>query len=177
MPEGRGRCVRLGERRCLDDPGAESAKVVAKDWLAAQEHRAQIELPPAFNKKITKRYKVPRRVGTCSVDAEDDEFGKDACGTGLAFGTTGRELVIVNANLGRCPTKQCRIYDKATKQYANVPGLDPEVEDAPTCGPFLFEAGGATYLVGDKVCTGENCTSVGKQAVGWLDGTHVLDAN
>jgi hypothetical protein len=156
--------------------GSENVKIVAKDWFAAQEHRATRDVPPAFAKKLAKRHKVPKGVGTCHRDIKE-ELGHDQCGRGLYFGATSSELVIVSANSEKCPSEQCRLYDAATKKYAAVPGLAADDPGEPTCGPFLFDPGGASYLVADQVCTGASCTSVGKLAVGWLDGARVLDAN
>ena len=156
--------------------GAEGAKIVARDWFAAEEHRTRRDQPAAFTAKLAKRHKVPRGTGTCHADIKE-ELGKDACGHGLEFGATGTELVVVSANAEKCPAKQCRLYDPAVKKYAPVPGLDPEDLEARTCGPFLFDAAGASYLVDDKVCTGRTCASVGKLAVGWLDADRALDAN
>jgi hypothetical protein len=155
--------------------GAEQVKIVGKDWLAAQDHRSRHDLPPGFA-KIGKRLKVPKGIGTCKVNAKE-EYGKDACGAGLEFGATGPQIVVVSANPDKCPAKQCQLYDKATKKYALVPAFESDDTQAPSCGPFLFDPTGKVYLIEDKVCTGVICTSVGKQAIGWLDGARVLDAN
>jgi hypothetical protein len=155
---------------------SEGVKVADKDWFAAQEHRAKQDVPAAFTKKLAKRHKVPKSAGTCHRDIKE-ELGKDDCGRGLYFGETGGELVIASANAEKCPAKQCRLYDASTKKYAAVPGLDADDPDEHTCGPFLFDRAGTSYLVNDKVCSGSVCTSVGKLAVGWLDGERVLDGN
>lgn len=156
--------------------GAEGVKIIAKDWFAAQEHRTPREVPPAFTRKLTKRRKVPKDLGTCHADAKE-ELGKAECGRGLYFGATNYELVVVTANSEKCPAKQCRLYDEATKKYTAVPGISADDAEAPTCGPFLFDGTGTMYLVDDQVCADQKCASVGKQAVGWLDGERVLDAD
>jgi hypothetical protein len=156
--------------------GGEGVKIVAKDWFAAQEHRTRRDQPPAFTRKLTKPHKVPKGVGTCRADAKE-ELGKAECGHGLYFGATNYELVIVSANSEKCPAKQCRRYDGATKKYTPVPGIAADDLEGRTCGPFLFDGTGTSYLVDDQVCTGEACSPVGKQAIGWLDGERVLDAN
>ncbi|HET7504023.1 MAG TPA: hypothetical protein VFK02_23545 [Kofleriaceae bacterium] len=155
--------------------GAEGVKVIARDWFAAQEHRTRRDVPPAFTRKLKPR-KVPRDVGTCRTDVKE-ELGKDECGHGLAFGATSYDLVIVSANSEKCPAKQCRRYDSATKKYTPVPGVAADEPELATCGPFLFDGTGTSYLVDDQLCTGETCTSVGRQAIGWLDGARVLDAS
>lgn len=156
--------------------GSEGVKVVAKDWFAAEEHRMRREQPPGFTQKLTKPHKVPKGIGTCHTDAKG-EFGKDECGHGLVFGATGAELVVVGANPDKCPTRQCQLYDPATRKYAPVPGIAADDPEAPSCGPFLFDTAGTSYLVDDKLCTGQSCSSVGKLAIGWLDADRVLNAN
>jgi len=156
--------------------GAEAVKVVAKDWFAAQEHRTRRDVPPAFTKKLAKPRKVPKNVGTCHADAKE-ELGKAECGRVLEFGATGSELVVVSANPDKCPAKQCRLHDAATKKFTTIPGIAPDDTEARTCGPFLFDGTGTSYLVEDQLCTGQTCASVGKQAIGWLDGARALDAN
>jgi hypothetical protein len=155
--------------------GSEGVKIVARDWFAAQEHRTRRDVPPGFTKKVARPHKVPKGVGTCRADAKE-ELGKDECGHGLEFGATGSELVVVSANAEKCPAKQCRLYDGAAKKYLPVPGVAADDAEAPTCGPFLFDATGTSYLVDDQVCA-STCAPVGKLAVGWLDADRVLDAN
>jgi hypothetical protein len=156
--------------------GAEDVKIVAKDWFAAQEHRTRREVPPAFTRKLAKRHKVPKDLGTCHADAKE-ELGKTECGRGLYFGATNYELVVVSANPEKCPAKQCRLHDEATKKYTAVPGIAADDAEAASCGPFLFDGTGTMYLVDDQVCADQKCTSVGRQAIGWLDGSRVLDGN
>jgi hypothetical protein len=156
--------------------GGEEVKIVAKDWFAAQDHRAAREVPPRFTRKLAKPRKVPKDVGTCHTDAKE-ELGKAECGRGMYFGATNYELITVTAGSERCPAKQCRLYDGATKKYLAVPGIAPDDIEAPTCGPFLFDGTGTSYLVDDQVCAGQACASVGKLAIGWLDGSRALDGN
>jgi hypothetical protein len=111
--------------------GAEEVKIIAKDWFAAQEHRTPREVPPRFTRKLTKRRKVPKDLGTCHADAKE-ELGKAECGRGLFFGATNYELVVVTANSEKCPAKQCRLYDDATKKYTAVPGISADDAEAPT---------------------------------------------
>lgn len=155
---------------------SENVKAVAKEWFAAEEHRIRREQTPGFAQKIPRPHKVPKAIGTCHVDIKE-ELGRDDCGHGLVFGATGAEIVVVSANADKCPATQCRLYDPATKKYAPVPGVAEDDPEARSCGPFVFDASGTSYLVGDKVCSGRTCTSVGTQAIGWLEADRVLDAS
>ena len=155
--------------------GSEKLKVVAKDWFAAQEHRAVHELTN-FTRPIKQHHHVPAAQGTCKTDKKG-EIGY-LCGTGYELGALPYDLVITSANTEKCPTKQCRLYDRARKKYLPVPGVPADDPDAATCGPFLFDESGTSYLVGDQVCDSQlHCTSVGRQAIGWLGRDRVLDAN
>jgi len=156
--------------------GGESVHVVAKAWFAAEEKRAKRVSPPNFSSLISKPHKVPRDVGTCHSDAKQ-EYGKATCGRGVPFGSTGLELVIVGAT-DNCPVNHCQLFDPRTNKYGPVPGTGAEDAETTTCGPFVFDAAGTSYLVQDKVCgPGLACTSVGNLAIGWLDADRTLDAN
>lgn len=148
--------------------GAEGIKVVAKDWFAAEEHRApRADLPkhptdPLGHVRVSDRSKCK------------GEYGDDECGMSVAFGSPGRQLVVVAADADRCPAMRCAVMDPKTKKLAPVPGADT-AEDAETCGPYRFDPSGTSYLVDDMACSQDgSCTSVGLEAIGWLDGTHVV---
>ncbi len=156
--------------------GGESVHVVAKSWFAAEEKRTKRAIPPRFSSLISKLHKVPRDVGTCHTDVKQ-ESGKATCGRGVPFGSTGLELVVVGAT-DNCPANHCQLFDATTKKYIPVPGTSTEDAEARTCGPFVFDAAGTSYLVEDKVCGPDRaCTSVGKLAIGWLDADRILDDN
>jgi hypothetical protein len=96
----------------------------------------------------------------------------------VAFGATGRELVVVGASAERCPAKHCQLYDPGTRKFSPVPGFDPDDKTAPTCGPFQFDTAGTSYLVGDELCGRDlTCSSLGRLAIGWLDANRDVDAN
>lgn len=147
--------------------GAEGIKVVAKDWFAAEEHRGPRADLPKHPTDIPGHVHVPDRSKCIG------EYG-DECGTSVAFGAAGRQLVVVAADADRCPSKRCAVLDPKTKKLAPVPGADT-ADDAETCGPYRFDPSGTSYLVDDMACSPEGtCTSVGLEAIGWLDGTHVV---
>ncbi|HEY0479952.1 MAG TPA: hypothetical protein VGD37_20675 [Kofleriaceae bacterium] len=155
---------------------AKGFRAVAKDWFAAESKRAKHPLgADPYPSAVTKR-KVPKTVGTCRADAKE-EYGKSRCGQAIAFGATGAELVVTGADADRCPATSCGLYDPKAKKFAAVPGLPADDDDkAPTCGPFLFDSAGTSFLVADQACgPGPACAAVGKLAIGWLDGNRALD--
>jgi hypothetical protein len=154
---------------------AKGFRAVAKDWFAAQEHRAKQPLgPDPFGARAAK-HKVPKKVGTCATDAKE-EFGKDRCGTAAPFGATGVDLVVVGASSEHCPASHCQLYDPKAKKFTPVPGLDASDDAAPSCGPFRFDSAGTSFLIADQACGADlTCRSAGKLAIGWLEGNRVVD--
>lgn len=154
---------------------AKGFRAVAKDWFAAQEHRARQPLgPDPFGARAAK-HKVPKKVGTCATDAKE-EFGKDRCGTAAPFGATGVDLVVVGASSEHCPASHCQLFEPRAKKFTPVPGLDASDDAAPSCGPFLFDSAGTSFLVADKACGSDlTCRSAGTLAIGWLEGNRVVD--
>jgi len=143
--------------------GAEGIKVVAKDWFAAEEHRAPRTDLPKPPSDASGHVRVSDR-SKCK-----GEYGEQ-CGTSIAFGATGRQLVVVAADADKCPAMRCALFDPKTKKLSPVPGADT-ADDAETCGPYLFDPSGMSYLVDDNACGPDGaCASVGLQAIGWLDG-------
>jgi hypothetical protein len=173
-------------------PFGEGMKVVARDWFAVEEHRIRRDGPRPFTegrnelamatggtgRSAVRRptlLEVPKGIGSCHVDTKT-RLGQDECGEGQYFGETEYdELVVVSANAKKCPAKQCRLYHLTSKKYSVVPGVAPDDREGRSCGPFLFDPDGTSYLIHDKVCTGQSCSSVGRLAIGWLDGARVLD--
>jgi hypothetical protein len=153
---------------------AKGFRAVAKDWLAAEDKRVKHALGSDPFPSTSKKRKVPRNVGTCRADAKE-EYGKSRCGEAMPFGATGAELVITGADADRCPASQCGLYDPKAKQFSAVPGFDPGDEAAPSCGPFLFDRAGTSFLAGEKACGPDlTCGSVGRLAIGWLEGNRAL---
>src|SRR5262249_48394650 len=143
--------------------------------FVAQEKRSKRDLRPGFSLPSPTHRKVPRDIGTCHLDARR-EFGKNLCGRAVRFGNIDLELVVVSANEDKCPSVQCQLYDAEAKKFSPVPGVPgADVGDVFTCGPFLFEDTGKSYLFRDNVCGADApCTSVGRQAIDWLDGSYGL---
>jgi hypothetical protein len=154
---------------------AKGFRAVARDWFTAEAKRARHPLgADPYPSAVTKR-KVPKTVGTCKADAKE-EYGKSRCGQAIAFGATGSELVVTGADADRCPATSCGLYDPKAKKFAAVPGVAADDDKAPTCGPFLFDSAATSFLVADQACgPGPACASVGKLAIGWLDGNRALD--
>lgn len=154
---------------------AKGFRAVARDWFAAQEHRAKQPLGPDPFPARTGKHKVPKKVGTCATDAKE-EFGKDRCGTAAPFGATGVDLVVVGADAEHCPASHCQLYNPRTKKFTPVPGIDATDSAAPSCGPFLFDTTATSFLVADQACGPDlACQSAGRRAIGWLEGNRAVD--
>jgi hypothetical protein len=153
---------------------AKGFRATGKTWFAAEDKRAKHALGADPYPSTSKKRKVPRNVGTCQADAKE-ESGKNLCGAAMPFGATGAELVTTGARAERCPAVQCGLYDPRTKKFSAVPGLDAADEAAPSCGPFLFDSAGTSFLIKDQACGPDlTCSSVGRLAIGWLEGNRAL---
>ena len=154
---------------------AKGFRAAARDWFASEEKRAAHPLGPNPYPSRSKKRRVPRDVGTCRSDSKE-EYGKDRCGDGMPFGATGADLVVIGSNAGQCPASHCGLYDPKTKRFTAVPGIDPDDDAAPSCGPFLFDNIGTSFLVKDQACGPDlPCRSVGRIALGWVGGNRTLD--
>jgi hypothetical protein len=149
-------------------------RAVAKSWLFAEERRTRNELGPEPYPTGHLRRKAPANVGTCKHDGRT-EVGRRRCGEAVPFGGTGLELVVVGASTERCPAEQCALVNPRSKKVSPVPGFALDDEAAASCGPFWFDRTGRFFLVGERVCTATlECTVVGRRALGWLEGGHLV---
>ena len=74
---------------------------------------------------------------------------------------------------GDCMHRGCMLLDPKTGRYAQPPDADAwrGAGDTPlgSCGLFMFDQAGATFLVAGKLCApGVPCRDLGGRALGWM---------
>lgn len=134
-------------------------------WLDAQRTRAS-RVQPEPREFESERVKLPRQMREC------DE--RERCGTTVAFGSLPLQLVLAAEQRGDdCMHRACLLRDPATGLFAQPPAASvwAKARDAATgpCGPFRFDATGASFLLGTQLCArGTACVELVGQALGWL---------
>lgn len=143
---------------------AKRARLVGRAWLVANRTRAPRASPEA-------RAAAPVR--TFPPNGCEDE---EECGIARQFGKTGWLLYVARYDCGDYCYWGCLLIDPATQRVA-APGQGTpawtsadEIEDAGSCGPFLFAADESVYGHIDQLCTpGSACQPMGGRVLGFLE--------
>jgi hypothetical protein len=145
------------------DPNAPQPRIENRAWMEAQRTRP----PRATGKRLEfedARVKLPRALMHC----EEPE----RCGAMVPFGAL--QLVMTAEKMGGdCMHRGCLLLDSATGRFAQPAEVAAwhTLKGAPvgTCGLFMFNRAGTTFLVGNKLCgTGEACRELEGHALGWM---------
>lgn len=133
-------------------------------WLQANLDRPARSVPERreFGER---RVRLPRRLLNC----EDVQ----QCGSAIAFGADGLELVRVSERQGGdCWQRTCLLRDSNTGRFATPPDAPSwgTAEKTPggSCGIFLFDNDGSRFLLGHRMCVSMRaCTELGGTGLGW----------
>jgi hypothetical protein len=145
-----------------------------RSWLQEQLTRTERPVLRRSGFDTQKRLRLQKKIMRCDMD--------DVCGSTVAFGDTGAQLVVIHTVTGGdCFTQSCLLHDPRSKRFAS-PLHATEWGPAAAalrgpCGIYRFDQSKAQYLVGSWLCRVDGgCQHIDGTALGWLEpGAEVGD--